>query len=372
MLTPEQAKQVDIAERSENYSTCITGKYPTLCKHHLLTPEQAKQVDIAERGGLISDPDEAEPVQPSNELEECSDSMEIWDNCIAEYEFPSGLAYKGEWKNNQPHGRGKMTNPDGLVYEGMFLDGKPSGDGKLLYPSGEEKLVHWKGDVMFVDGEMVPSETIEAHTSNNKDTQSMHEQFNLEQFGSFVHFPKLPNTLFLIYEIGDGDAFQFKRALRKNDIDLIVLSTPGGLVSEGLLIADSIHDLGLNTYIPERGITDEGNCASACAFIFFSGHERKVDGQLGVHQFYSLKEKQTSSAEVEQETQFTVSEIIGFLNKYQTPPWVFERMFEQKEMYYFTEEEKALLETEFSDKQAQRAKEAQAFLDELNQFKTQN
>ena len=47
-------------------------------------------------------------------------------------------------------------------------------------------------------------------------------------------------------------------------------------------------------------------------------------------------------------------------------------MFEQKELYYFTAEEKTLLEREFSDSQARRASEAQAFLDDLNQFKTQN
>ena len=44
-------------------------------------------------------------------------------------------------------------------------------------------------------------------------------------------------------------------------------------------------------------------------------------------------------ATVEFGSQFTVSEIIGFLNEFGTPPFVFEKMFAQKEMYYFTENE---------------------------------
>ncbi len=43
--------------------------------------------------------------------------------------------------------------------------------------------------------------------------------------------------------------------------------------------------------------------------------------------------------EVQEGTQFTVSEIIGFLNEFETPSWVFERIFQQSEMYYFKEKE---------------------------------
>ena len=49
LLTPEQTRQVDTAERRENYRTCSSGNYPSLCKRHLLTPEQTRQVDTAER-----------------------------------------------------------------------------------------------------------------------------------------------------------------------------------------------------------------------------------------------------------------------------------------------------------------------------------
>lgn len=91
------------------------------------------------------------------------------------------------------------------------------------------------------------------------------------------------------------------------------------MVSEGLLIADSAHDLGLSTYVPREALSEQGNCAFACAFIFFYGLERKIDGQFGVRQFYSEKDGGKHDSGSEENTQFTVSEIIGFLNNMEHP-----------------------------------------------------
>jgi len=63
--------------------------------------------------------------------------------------------------------------------------------------------------------------------------------------------------------------------------------------------------------------------------------------------------------------QFTVSEIIGFLNEFETPPWVFERMFQQSEMYYFKESELVQLETEVSDVQKATYEKTEKFISEL-------
>ena len=129
-----------------------------------------------------------------------------------------------------------------------------------------------------------------------------------------------------------------------------------------LLIADSAHDLGLSTYVPREALSEEGNCASSCAFIFFSGLERKIDGQLGVYQFYSEKDGGRHDSGSEENTQFTVSEIIGFLNKYGTRPWVYERMFERKEMYYFTSDEKRMLEISFAEESRRKLTEIKSFM----------
>ena len=96
-------------------------------------------------------------------------------------------------------------------------------------------------------------------------------------------------------------------------------------------MAGIIFDKELRTYIP-RG----GTCASACAYLFFAGTERLADGELGVHQAYSSNFKEKKSVgQTQYVTQFTVSEIIGFLNEFGTPAFVYERMFQDIDMYFF-------------------------------------
>ncbi len=48
-LTSEQLKSADAAERQQNLITCLAGKYPTLCKREGLTQEELRQVIAAER-----------------------------------------------------------------------------------------------------------------------------------------------------------------------------------------------------------------------------------------------------------------------------------------------------------------------------------
>lgn len=48
-LTQDQAAEARAAEARENLKTCLTGRYPTLCRHSLLSAAQARQVQAAER-----------------------------------------------------------------------------------------------------------------------------------------------------------------------------------------------------------------------------------------------------------------------------------------------------------------------------------
>lgn len=168
---------------------------------------------------------------------------------------------------------------------------------------------------------------------------------DVEFYGSFLHSDEIPNALFFFSEIRRNDSFELRKALRTHEIDTIVLSSPGGSVFEGLQMAGIIFDKQLRTYVPKDALGGVGNCASACSFMFLAGKERKVDGNLGVHQFVSIDAAKTQKVgETQQLSQFTVSEIIGFLNEFDTPPFVYERMFQQKEMYYFSISELEQLE----------------------------
>lgn len=152
-----------------------------------------------------------------------------------------------------------------------------------------------------------------------------------KKYGSFILNTDIPDTLFFIDEIKANDSFELRKALRNHDIQNIVLASPGGSVWEGLQMAGIIFDKKLRTYIP-RG----GTCASACSYMFFAGNERLADGELGVHQAYSSDaKKQQAVGQTQYTTQFTVSEIIGFLNEFGTPAFVYERMFQDIDMYFF-------------------------------------
>ena len=164
-------------------------------------------------------------------------------------------------------------------------------------------------------------------------------------YGSFVYYNNTPDTLYFFLDIEQGDSFQLRKALRNHQISKISLSSFGGSTFEGLQMAGIIYDKKLSTFVPKESVLGEGVCASSCALMFFAGKNRRIDGQLGVHQFYSTrKDKSDSSENSEGLTQYVVSEIIGFLNEFNTPRFVFEKMFQQPEMYYFSQKEKELLE----------------------------
>ena len=166
--------------------------------------------------------------------------------------------------------------------------------------------------------------------------------FEITAYGSFYHFQGMPNALFFFDDIEEDDSFFMRKALRNHDIDTIILWSPGGSVFEGLQMAGIIYDRKLTVYVPNNG-----ECLSACAFMFFGGDTKIAKGLLGVHQFSSSEEGSKKSAEVGETqmiSQFTVSEIIGFLREFETPPFVYEKMFQQLEMYYFSRQELTRLE----------------------------
>ena len=185
-------------------------------------------------------------------------------------------------------------------------------------------------------------------------------------YGSFLHSGKVPDALFFFSKIEKHDSFELRKALRNHNINKIILSSGGGSVFEGLQMAGIIHDKGLTTYIPKTGLYGNGNCASACAFMFFGGDTRVIGGVLGVHQFYSQDSKAKAEvSKVEEEALFTVSEIIGFLNEFQTPPFVFEKMFQQSNMYYFDDNENLLLENKPDKLDVNTIEKIEIFIEKL-------
>ena len=165
--------------------------------------------------------------------------------------------------------------------------------------------------------------------------KSFEEEFDARIYGNFYHFAATPKSLYLYGKIEAGAALDFRKALRFHDIEDLVLMSFGGLIAEGLQISGIVHDRGINTLIPRRDVFMEpAECASACSFIYFAGKKRAASGDLGIHQFYH-KDGEIPNSDVQK----TAALIVGTLQSYGIPSWVFERMFETQGMYYLTRAE---------------------------------
>lgn len=150
-----------------------------------------------------------------------------------------------------------------------------------------------------------------------------------QAYGPFRHYDAVPGALFMTGSISEGDAFELRKALREEEIRMVVTASPGGNLYEGLMIADIMRDKGILTYVPA-----DASCESSCANIFLGGSSRVADGKLGVHQFRSV-----SGATDEAETQSATADVISTLSHLGTPDFVYAKMFSERGMYYFSDEE---------------------------------
>jgi hypothetical protein len=155
-------------------------------------------------------------------------------------------------------------------------------------------------------------------------------QAETKTFGPFSVDDAQPNVVRLDGDIDGGAALNFRRALTAAPkAELLVLNSTGGLVSMGLLIADDVHARKLATLIPEGS-----GCYSACALIFLAGVERRADGELGVHQISSDTADLVSA-------QYSISDILDVLNRFDTPIEVLTIMFKTRpeDMHVFSQAE---------------------------------
>ncbi|HHY51491.1 MAG TPA: hypothetical protein GYA10_17290 [Alphaproteobacteria bacterium] len=155
-----------------------------------------------------------------------------------------------------------------------------------------------------------------------------------QTFGVFSLPANAPEVIVMNGEVTHTLAADFQRALAaRPDAKVLVLNSPGGYVDNALQVARVVHEQGMTTVVA-KGM----GCYSACAYIFFAGPKRYVEGELGVHQISAevadLVLAQTTLGDVlDALDQFGVQQpIISVMLK--TPP---------EDMYVFTESEVAEL-----------------------------
>nr|WP_281406614.1 ATP-dependent Clp protease proteolytic subunit [Rhizobium sp. P44RR-XXIV] len=141
--------------------------------------------------------------------------------------------------------------------------------------------------------------------------------------------PVWPLAIRLDGPIDSRSALSFRRMLAANpNVKILVLNSPGGDVQNGLLIADDVYTKGMSTVIPSDSV-----CASACAYVFFAGRNRIVQGRLGVHQI--------SGNVGLGDAQLNISDILDTLNKYGVDARIFPIMFRtlSDDIHFFSADE---------------------------------
>lgn len=136
-----------------------------------------------------------------------------------------------------------------------------------------------------------------------------------ESFGSFVVIDGINDTIFLNGPITANTPLDFRRAMQlRPEATVVMLSSDGGQVQSALLVAQDLHDRGLDTYV-----ASDKHCNSACSFVFLAGRMRTVDGTLGVHQM---------AADVEDNAgiQSSMAYVMEVLSVFEPPPQVISRM----------------------------------------------
>jgi hypothetical protein len=158
-------------------------------------------------------------------------------------------------------------------------------------------------------------------------------------FGTIRYMPITARALLLQGEIKAGMNDDLRAALRTYpDTMYLVLDSDGGLISEALLMARTIRDHGLATFVAPRS-----ECASACALLWLSGKRRHAAGRVGVHRFATLGGIGLFTDE--EGTQDTVGQIVEMVEDMDIPTFVLVPMLRtpHSDVHWFTPQELARL-----------------------------
>lgn len=155
----------------------------------------------------------------------------------------------------------------------------------------------------------------------------------------------LDNGTVLIWAQGDivnGDSKKLDNYLNKNKGKrvFVILNSDGGFVDEALLMGLSIHKNQAHTGIDSPYINKQAVCASACALVFFGGHDRVMtpNSLIGVHQMRTETKNARAS---EGSAQYWTSLVYQYADTVDLPRNVLREMFAtpSNDMFYISSKE---------------------------------
>lgn len=150
-----------------------------------------------------------------------------------------------------------------------------------------------------------------------------------EQLGAFRILDD-QNVIALTGRIDRNAPFDFRRAAQKRpNARTIILTSPGGLPGEALLVALEVRERGLNTFVPV-----DGACRAECAYVFFAGVTRVADGAVSLARF---------EPDGGEGLQIGQSELVDALNEFGTPQQIINMILNGNGQHTLTVAELGLL-----------------------------
>jgi hypothetical protein len=143
-------------------------------------------------------------------------------------------------------------------------------------------------------------------------------------------------TLMVGGEIGPAAARLFRERLDEAGLaagDLVLLSSPGGDLSQAVIMGEIIRSRALATAVgtaDASGRVKPAYCASACVLVYAGGKPRfgVLGSALGVHRFVTTK----ATSDPVADTQRVAGAVLGYMTKMGVSSSVVEAMSETREI----------------------------------------
>jgi hypothetical protein len=150
-------------------------------------------------------------------------------------------------------------------------------------------------------------------------------------------------TLMVGGTIGPAAASLFRNRLDEAGLaagDLVLLSSPGGDLSQAVIMGEIIRSRGLATAVgtaDASGRVKPAYCASACVLVYAGGKPRfgVLGSALGVHRFVTTKATNDPVAD----TQRVAGAVLGYMTKMGVASSVVEAMSETREIRWLAPKE---------------------------------
>jgi len=126
--------------------------------------------------------------------------------------------------------------------------------------------------------------------------------------------------------------------------DVVLLSSPGGRLDQGLIMGEVIRARGLTTMVGTldgEGRIRPSYCASACVLVYAGGAVREAfpGSALGVHQFTTDLARDDSRRDIVADTQRTTGMIFEYVTRMGVSPTILQAMSASRDMRWLTERE---------------------------------